>query len=90
MKESTVYELVFGAEGVAKLSCEVADTVTIRIVYASADIEATFPTKEEAIEFLEAFEKAYVKRYPLLAQVSELAKKLGAVKKKVPARIKAA
>lgn len=90
MIEKTSYEITFGAEGVAKLSCEIAEKVRLRITYAGADIEATFPNKEEALEFMEAFEKGYAKRYPPLSQVSMLAEKFGAVKKKVPARVKAA
>lgn len=85
LKESVSYKLVFGQEGQASLEVTVADKIAVRIAYAGCETVSTFPTKDETIEHLEAFEKAYKSRYPLL-QVAELTAKLGKKVEKPAAR----
>ena len=84
MKESTMYELVFGES--ERLEVIVSADITVRLSLGGAHGSIAFPSSETAIDYLQALKTAYSKTHPLLSGVDAIIEKLGGKKEAVQRR----
>ena len=84
MKESKVYELVFGES--ERLEVVVAENITATVAYSGARGEFTFPAEPLAVEWLQSLREQLSERYPLLVGVEAIIEKLGGAQKQTTVR----
>ena len=84
MRESKVFELVFGES--ERLEVVVAENITVTVAYSGARGEFNFPAEALAVEWLESLKTQLSERYPLLSGIDGIVEKLGGAAKKAVSR----